>query len=1325
MALYVEQIGSPNSDDITATFDDETGKVVISGTGATKDFTASNSLFWDYKKQIASLIVENGVSRLGNYTFSYWSNCTNFNISNTVKEFGNGCFLRSKIKNFVIESDMIVGTGVFQRSEIETVTVKNGIARIPSEFCNACDKLTTVNLPESITEIGNYGFANCTAIAQIKLPPSIVSLQPSSFVSSRSLETVGIMQNIKGTLSKTFSGCLKLKEAYIPYGITTIDEAFKSCHAVQTVTVPKSVTAIRSYAFGTMNNLEKIYILNPSVSISASSGVTKGGTICNSISNSTADHSKITMYGFSGSTAETYANNNNIPFVPIGELKSISLIKKPDKLVYEVGDLLDLDGFYLQAEYEGASFRIAPDSITGFDSKTLGEKTVSLAYEGFQVEFSVTVSNSKELVNIFVSQSPKTSYVLMDSIDLTGLEITANYSDGSSKAVSDYSISSVDTSSPGTKTITITYESQETSFDITVYDIESIKVDEYFGYNQYFFIGDKNTGDYRYAVKSLIADYENGEKRTIPYGVFTETEVDTSRAGIFYTIVKYLDLELQSQYTVYGNPFVSTAGYPNSSDVTVTLDINTGLCVAEGTGQLGWVSRCPTSYMYKVKTLEVKEGITGLHNANYMSTSNFTLLSLPSTIESITEDDMRSILGTGSISSAIIRINAKKDSVAGSPWGQTNVTIIWTAKPEKLNIVSLPNKTKYSSGEEFDPTGIKCNILYSNGKTYDSDGELSFSKLDTSKKGKATVTVYCTEDGVQLSANFEVEIAAEVVGIRIAHYPTKEYYNVGESLDLSGMQVVKISGTGSETEISDYRVSGFDSSKVGTKTVKVFYDYQPEDTQKTTFRSNFKVKVTSSGSNPFVENTDSINVTVHWINGEFEDLTNENIQNNTLTLQESICSENYFIFGGCVSNQITFQAHHKQFDGTDESYYPRGKIEVYMESQGTKIKIFTGEISSAERASGSLTRNFVAYDYLYNLRNTDITWWCKNQMTDKQMILTQKQFRDALFSYLGIEQIDTVLEYDDAYVPNTNLSNQINAVDIIKDLCLQNSVFGWMNRDGKFEYLRLPENSYQSGTTTSGIKLYSYYDAQLHFDTFKSFSAKEGRIWFPYVFQADPYPGVFYSGEPTAQEAYENNIYMIRNSFFVGNDDWLNYVFDADEYGNYTRMEPIMEICRGTSSKLDIFHLYRAQEYTIEVEGDPLNMVGQSVQLRHVKQLSDGSELEWVVNSYIMSRTLKLGYTKMIDAYSAKNGPYNGNSQQLGKNTPEISATAMQTRSELPVISYADFSDGADFLSTYAADTVKKDNLRCIKRIKKSDYDALVAAGNDRTDTLYFTYEEG
>ena len=671
--------------------------------------------------------------------------------------------------------------------------------------------------------------------------------------------------------------------------------------------------------------------------------------------------------------------------------------------------------------------------------------------------------------------------------------------------------------------------------------------------------------------------------------------------------------------------------------------------------------------------------------------------------------------------------------------GQTATFDILVIAIYKIEITTLPTKLEYRKGDTLDTTGLVVSTVWTDGSK-ETITDYTLSGFDSTETGEKTITItYQT-----FTATFNVTVVADTAGIRISHYPNKVYYKIGETLDTTGLAVAKYRADGTEVEITGYTVSDLDSSTSGSKTVNVFYTEAISSTESETFNTDFQVRVTKDGKNPFddsssggsgdveEEKTEPIKVTVHWINGEFADLTNENIDQNTLTLQESICSEQYFIFGGCVCNQITFQAHHDQFNGTSEEFYPSGKIEVYIERKGTKIKIFTGEIDSAERKANSLTRNFIAYDYLYKLRNTDIARWYKNQTTDKKKKLTQKQFRDKLFEFLGLEQVSTKLHWDDTYVPDTNNSNEMNVVNILKDLCLQNDRFGWMNRDGKFEYLKLRQNSYRYGQTTDNQNIYKYYNnEEVHLDTFKSFTAKEGRIWFPNIIFCDPDPNRafgFTQGDYTAQEAYDNNVYYNRNSFFVGNEDWLNYVWNADEYGGISRVEPIMKICYGVFVDQDLRKYYRAQGYTAEVQGNPLNMVGQAVELYYKKQIQhddqEPTELQWYVHSYIMSRTLKIGITDLIDTYSANNAPFNSNSQQLGKYTPEVSATVNKTRSELPTISYEEFTDGSDFSTQSAEDVIKKAQLRCLKKIDRDKYDNLVTTGSDRADTIYFTVKK-
>ena len=1304
------QVGTPEKENVTITFDILTGTMNVTGIGEFSYIFSAQNVPYSIRTRTKVLNIGDGITKIPASMFgtNEMVNLEQLFFSETLEEIGNSNFDNSKISQLSFpKSVKKIGDSCFSNSaNLQNIIFKEGIESIGSMSFDECPLITRLVLPSTLKnmqysfrgsvledlEIGGDGvlFSKSGDVRISNISAKNITIRGGTignyaFNGDNEIESVTLNGTIKFDGTAQFGNCQKLASIFIGNGITNIPASFFSgCTSLNNVVLPDSVEILGETAFSGCSSLS---------SITLSKNLKKIPNAC-----------------FMSCGFETFTIPDDSAIEELGNVIFQMCTKL--KIVYIGKNVKTIGGGAF------ASLSLLTIKINQLENSISG---APWAASNSTVEW---IAGEKILTDISITKLPsKTEYVLSDNFDPTGLEVSANYSDGTSEIISDYSISDVDTSEAGVKAVTITYEEKTTSFDITVYNIVSIKIKEYFGRNSNFFVGDENTGNYRYAAKSLTATYENEEERTISYGSFTETEVDTSKVGSYYTTIKYLNLEIQSPYTVYGSPFTTKTGYPDKDSATLTLDTDTGLCTVSGTGQLGRPQISPRSFGYKVKTLEIGEGISGIHTFSYCS--EVSLVTIPSTVEELFAsgytDGLNGIFGSGGYSTAIIRINAKKDSISGSPWGQKSATIVWTAKPQSLNIKTLPDKLKYTVGDTFDPTGIECKVQYSNGKEYDLDGELSYS-VNMSESGKQTVTVSCTEEDTVLTAKFQIEIKApeKVKGIRISKYPGKTYYKIGDSLDTSGMEVMKVTESGKETVVTNYQTSGFNSSKAGTNTVRVIYTEVISDTESETFSTTFQVQITNDGQNPFEENSDPINITVHWINGEFEDLTNENIQQSSVTLQESICSENYFIFGGCVCNQISFSAHHKQFDGTGEEFYPSGKIEVYIEKKGTKIKIFTGEIDSAERKANSLTRNFIAYDYLYKLRNTDIAWWYKNRTVDSQMVFTQKQFRDALFAYLGIEQVETTLEYDNASVPNTNVSNEINAINIIKDLCLQNSVFGWMNRDGKFEYLKLPENSYQFGTTVSGAKIYKYFEAQIHLDTFKSFYAKEGRIWFPQEFMADPYPGIFSSGEPSAQEAYEKNIYHNRNSFFVGNQDWLNMAFDADEYGVYTRSKPLVNLCYGTTSKLDPSHLYRAQEYTAEVVGNPFNMVGQTVEMKTIKYLDDGTELPVLVNSYIMSRTLKIsGGTSLIDTYSAKNSPYNGNNQQLGKYTPEISATVNQTRSELPTISYEEFSDGTD-IAMLAGDitTVKKAQLRCIKRIKKADYDALVASGNDRKDTL-------
>lgn len=1159
------------------------------------------------------------------------------------------------------------------KTRIKKVNIGNGITKIPVGAFGGNENLEDISFPNTLEEICDGNFYS-TKITQIVFPQSLKKIGQSCF-SSSALISLEIPDSVLEIGSSSFSNLSSLKKVIFHEGLETISPvAFNECPLITELSLPSTLKNMQySFQGSTLEHLEiggdgalfatsgSTYINN----ISAKNTVIRGGTIDNG---AFYNNSTIENLALSGSVKL----NGVRQFYSCPKLSSVSLENGITRIPA-----------YCFSSCSKITEITIPASVTSIEESAFSDtslKNLEIA-NGVKFIWKLAFSNT-QLANVLIPAS-----VIKIDKNAFSTKVTTNIA--LNKKTNEIS------GSPWGATGTITWLVRVEKLEITHMPTK-VK----------YLIGEAfdSTG------LVVTAYYNNNTSELVPIG-----SIDSSFPNIL---------------TKRGNNTITFEFDEQSASFDVlAIDID-GIEIETLPRKLKYYSGDSFDSTGLSILVKYTDGTSEIKTTGY-EVSGFD---------------------SSSAGEKTVTVTYKAPTVLAST--RTTSFTVTVVGVSEIEVNTLPEKTEFLSGESFDSTGLSILVKYTDGTSETKTTGFEVSGFDSSSVGEKTITVtYKTH-----TTTFKVTVYG-LSGIRITSFPSKIYYKIGETFDPSGLTVASVRQDGTEEEITGYDISGFDSSTAGSKTITVSYNVKTNGTSKFVGSDSFQIKVTNDGKNPFddsssggsgeveEEKTEPINVTVHWINGEFADLTNENIDQNTLTLQESICSEQYFIFGGCVCNQITFQAHHDQFNGTSEEFYPSGKIEVYIERKGTKIKIFTGEIDSAEWKANSLTRNFIAYDYLYKLRNTDIARWYKNQTTDKKKKLTQKQFRDKLFEFLGLEQVSTKLHWDDTYVPDTNNSNEMNVVNILKDLCLQNDRFGWMNRDGKFEYLKLRQNSYRYGQTTSNQNIYKYYNnEEIHLDTFKSFQATEGRIWFPNIIFTDPDPNRafgFTQGDYTAQEAYENNVYYNRNSFFVGNEDWLNYVWDADEYGGISRAEPIMKICYGVFVNQDLRKYYRAQKYTAEVQGNPLNMVGQAVELYYKKQIQHDDqepiELQWYVHSYIMSRTLKIGATDMIDTYSANNAPFNSNSQQLGKYTPEISGTVNLTRSEMPTISYAKFTDGSDSEFSPAmiddftdgsggsgstSDQLKKTQLRCVKRIKKADYDALVAAGTDRIDTLYFTFEE-
>ena len=94
--------------------------------------------------------------------------------------------------------------------------------------------------------------------------------------------------------------------------------------------------------------------------------------------------------------------------------------------------------------------------MTGFDSATEGDKTITVSYRGYAAEFTVQVAKAPAMTGIRIAQEPyKTVYEPAEELDLNGLAVKAVYDNGTEQDVllSECSIEGFSSETGGTKTI--------------------------------------------------------------------------------------------------------------------------------------------------------------------------------------------------------------------------------------------------------------------------------------------------------------------------------------------------------------------------------------------------------------------------------------------------------------------------------------------------------------------------------------------------------------------------------------------------------------------------------------------------------------------------------------------------------------------------------------------------------------------------------------------------------------------------------------------------------------------------------------------------------
>lgn len=361
--------GSASVIDLTKIF---AGKTIVS-----IGYSAFNS-----RQMLQKIVIPASVASIGDYAFY---NCSS--LTEVLFETGESALASLGVRAFGSCNNLgsikipggvtALGAGAFFGCEnLTKVTFESGNPSLltigDSAFSN-CGSLMEIELPSTLKSIGDFAFQE-TALTSIALPDSLTQIGKSTFLECRSLTSVSIGENS---------------------ALRTIGEnAFGTCVALPSISFPMSLTQIGRVVFYQCNSLRTVSFANPNTIIGENAFP--------------SEEQKLVFYGEPGGSVEAYAQENNIRFNRF--MENLVLETMPDKTEYLYGETFNTAGMALRAEYVSDT---APKSeilnaaaieknavITGFDNLHPGKQKITVSYGGKTVSFEVFVYYNMENVTI-------------------------------------------------------------------------------------------------------------------------------------------------------------------------------------------------------------------------------------------------------------------------------------------------------------------------------------------------------------------------------------------------------------------------------------------------------------------------------------------------------------------------------------------------------------------------------------------------------------------------------------------------------------------------------------------------------------------------------------------------------------------------------------------------------------------------------------------------------------------------------------------------------------------------------------------------------------
>ena len=258
---------------------------------------------------LKTVTIQNGLKEIPYRMFYGCTSLTSIQIPASVKTIQWGSFTKcTSLTSITIPATVTELTGgafsegIFEGcTSLKSASINAKAPRIAKGMFAGCTSLTNVTFASNSTIkiIGSRAFENCTSLVSITLPDNAQEMEYNAFAGCKKLQTVNMGDFLETIGTEAFLNCTSLTTMKFPCGVKTIDG-------------DNSESSYSSGAFAGCTNLRNLYFTKSIQTIKKS--VFKD-----------VNKSQLTFYGYSGTAAKYYAQENGIKYVECTPVTSIKI----------------------------------------------------------------------------------------------------------------------------------------------------------------------------------------------------------------------------------------------------------------------------------------------------------------------------------------------------------------------------------------------------------------------------------------------------------------------------------------------------------------------------------------------------------------------------------------------------------------------------------------------------------------------------------------------------------------------------------------------------------------------------------------------------------------------------------------------------------------------------------------------------------------------------------------------------------------------------------------------------------------------------------------